>query len=59
MEAETVKLNSKIDELYADNSKLTEDLVRAQNIDESARLIDTRQQLRHMTKERDQLTSDK
>ena len=57
--AEISKLNVKIEEQEGENSKLSQELIRAQKNDESARLIDTRQQLRHMTKERDQLKSDK
>ena len=52
-------MNVRIEELSGENSKLSEQLVRAQANDESARLIDTRQQLRQTSKQRDQLLTDK
>ena len=52
-------MNIRIEELSGENSKLSEQLVRAQANDESARLIDTRQQLRQTSKQRDQLLTDK
>ena len=39
--------------------RLNQELVRAQNTDDSARLIEARQQLRNMTKIKDELLSDK
>ena len=59
IEDECTKLNIRIEELSGENSKLSEQLVRAQANDESARLIDTRQQLRQTSKQRDQLLTDK
>ena len=52
-------MNVRIEELSGENSKLSEQLVRAQANDESARLIVTRQQLRQTSKQRDQLLTDK
>ncbi|XP_067946207.1 coiled-coil domain-containing protein 150-like [Watersipora subatra] len=58
MEGEIVKIQTKMEELELENADLRQQLLRAQKNDESARLIDVRQQLRHMTKERDGLIAD-
>ena len=45
--------------LESENSDLTEKLIRAENNDDSARLIETREQLRKAIKDRNQLHNDK